>query len=114
MMLSEILPNTGKQFAFKYEYDFGDGWNHEVRYEGSPPLEQGKKYPLCLEGERSCPPDDVGGVWGYAEYLEALADPKHERHEEFMEWNGPFAPDDFDPKKATREMKKGLPDWRRM
>lgn len=113
-MVSELLPKTGKQFAFKYEYDFGDGWEHEVLYEGSPPLEKGKKYPLCLEGERSCPPEDVGGVWGYAEYLEALADPKHERHEEFMEWNGPFDPDEFDPKKATRELKKGQPDWRKM
>ena len=111
-MLSEILPKTGKRFAFKYEYDFGDGWEHEVLYEGSPPPEKGKKYPLCLEGERTCPPEAVGGVWGYAEYLEALADPKHERHEEFMEWSGPFDPDDFDPKKATREMRKGLPDSR--
>jgi hypothetical protein len=111
-MLSEILPKTGKRFAFKYEYDFGDGWEHEVLYEGSPPPGKGKKYPLCLEGERTCPPEAVGGVWGYAEYLEALADPKHERHEECMEWSGPFDPDDFDPKKATREMRKGLPDSR--
>ena len=113
-MVSEILPKTGKRFSFKYEYDFGDGWKHEVLCEGSPPLEKGKKYPLCLEGERACPPEDVGGTWGYAEYLEALADPKHERHEEFMEWSGPFDPDDFDPKKATRNMKKGPPDWRKM
>lgn len=111
-IVSAILPETGKRFAFQYEYDFGDGWEHEVLYEGSPPLEKGKKYPLCLEGERACPPEDVGGVWGYAEYLEALANPKHERHDEFMEWSGPFDPDGFDPKKATREMKKGLPDWR--
>jgi len=113
-MVSEIFPKTGKRFAFKYEYDFGDDWQHEILYEGSPLLEKGKKYPLCLEGERACPPEDVGGVWAYAEYVEALADPKHERHEEFMEWSGPFDPDDFDPKKATREMKKGLPDWRSM
>ncbi|MEQ8667943.1 MAG: plasmid pRiA4b ORF-3 family protein [Pirellulales bacterium] len=112
--VSDILPKTGKRFAFKYEYDFGDGWEHEVFYEGSPHLEKGEKYPLCLEGERACPPEDVGGVWGYAEYLEALANPKHERHDEFMEWSGPFDPDNFDRKKATREMKKGLPDWRSM
>ena len=54
------------------------------------------------------------GCVGYAEYLEALADPKHERHKEFMEWSGPFNPENFDPKKATREMKRGLPDWRKM
>jgi hypothetical protein len=111
-MVSDILPKTGKRFAFNYEYDFGDGWRHEVLYEGSPPLVKGKKYPLCLEGERACPPEDVGGVWGYAEYLAALANPKHECHDEYMEWSGPFDPDDFDRRKATREMRKGLPDWR--
>lgn len=111
-MLSEILPGAGKSFAFKYEYDFGDGWEHEVLYEGSPPLEKGKKYPLCLEGERACPPEDIGGVWGYSDFLEAIADPRHEQHDEFVEWAGEFDPAAFDPKKATREMKKGLPDWR--
>ncbi len=65
-----------------------------------------------MEGEWAGPPEDVGGVWGYAEYLEALANPKHERHNEFMERCGPFDPGAFDPKKATSEMKKGLPDWR--
>lgn len=113
-MLSEILPTTGKRFAFKYEYDFGDGWEHEVLYEGSPALEKGKKYPLCLEGERACPPEDVGGVWGYTDFLDAIADPKHEQHDDFVEWAGEFDPAEFDPKKATREMKKGLPDWRSM
>lgn len=112
IMLNEILPNSGKRFAFRYDYDFGDGWEHEVLYEGSPLSEKGKKYPLCLEGEGACPPEDIGGVWGYADYLEALADPKHELHEDYLEWNGPFDPEKFDPKKATREMKKGLPNWR--
>ena len=112
--LSEILPKIGKRFAFKYEYDFGDGWEHEVLYEGSPPLEKGKKYPICLEGERACPPEDVGGVWGYADFLEAIADPKHEQHDDFVEWAGEFDPAEFDPKKATRGMKTGLPDWRNM
>ena len=111
-MLSEILPKTGKRFAFKYAYDFGDGWEHEVLYEGSPPLEKGNKYPLCLEGERACPPEDVGGVWGYAEFLEVIADPKHEQYYDFEEWAGEFDPAKFSPKKATSEMRRGLPDWR--
>ncbi len=75
-ILSQILPKTKKRFSFKYEYDFGDGWKHEVLFEGRPPLEKYRKYPLCLEGEQACPPEDIGGVWGYADYLEALADPK--------------------------------------
>lgn len=111
-ILSQILPKTNKRFSFKYEYDFGDGWEHEILFEGQPPLEKNRKYPLCVEGEQACPPEDIGGVWGYAEYLEALADPKDECHEEFMEWGGSFAPEEFDPKQATRDMKKGLPDWR--
>jgi hypothetical protein len=113
-MVSDIVPQSGKRFVFKYEYDFGDGWEHEVLFEGCLEPEKGKKYPVCLEGKRACPPEDVGGVWGYEDFLGAIADPKHERHEEFMDWNGPFDPDDFDPKKTTREMKKGLPDWRKM
>jgi hypothetical protein len=52
----------------------------------------------------------VGGVWGYGEFLEALADPEHERHEEFMEWTGPFDAEEFDPKEATKRIRPGLPD----
>jgi hypothetical protein len=58
-----------------------------------------------------CPPEDVGGTWGYEEFLEAMADPDHERHEEFLGWRGPFNPEDFDPA-ATRAMHRGLPDRR--
>ncbi len=114
-LVGEIVPKTGKRFNFKYEYDFGDSWEHEVLFEGCPPLEQGKKYPLCLEGEGACPPEDVGGVWGYLEFLAAIADPKHEQHSELLEWcGGSFSPDKFDPAGATRRMLKGLPDWRKM
>jgi len=49
-MVSDVVPQSGKRFAFKYEYDFGDGWEHEVLFEGCPEPEKGKKYPLCLEG----------------------------------------------------------------
>ena len=77
--------------------------------------EKGKKYPLCLEGERACPPEDVGGVSGYDDFLAAIGDPKHEEHRNLLRWcGGKFSPDEFDPAKATGEMKKGLPDWRKM
>ncbi|HEY7326989.1 MAG TPA: plasmid pRiA4b ORF-3 family protein [Gemmataceae bacterium] len=110
--LSAVLPKSGRRFAFEYEYDFGDGWRHEVLFEGCLRAERGKRYPLCVEGERACPPEDVGGTWGYEEFLEAMADPHHERHEEYMGWRGPFNPEAFDPVKATKRMKRGLPDWR--
>jgi hypothetical protein len=106
--LRQLLPKTGKAFRFKYEYDFGDGWLHEILFEGYRPVEKGMKYPVCLEGKRACPPEDVGGLGGYEEYVDALADPKHERHEELLEWAGPFDSEQFDPKEATKQMRQGL------
>jgi hypothetical protein len=92
---------------FEYEYDFGDGWEHEVLFEGSPPVDPKAKYPLCLEGERACPPEDCGGVWGYGDFLAAIANPKHEEHESMLEWiGGRFDPEVFDSKKATKKMRK--------
>ena len=110
--ISTVVPDDGKRFKFLYEYDFGDSWLHEVLFEGCPSPEKGKKYPLCVEGARACPPEDVGGMGGFYEYLEAIADPKHNEHEHFMEWSGPFDPEMFDVEEATNEMREGLPDWR--
>lgn len=110
--ISDITPNAPKKFSFRYEYDFGDGWEHDILFEGSPNKEPGKKYPLCLEGARACPPEDVGGIYGFYEFLEALADPKHEQHDDFIEWGGDFDPKEFDAGETTKAMKKGLPDWR--
>ena len=110
--ISRLLPKIGKRFSFTYEYDFGDCWEHEILFEGCPKKEPGKKYPLCLEGERACPPEDVGGIYGFYDFLEALSDPKHEQHDDLMEWGDDFDPKKFDAKQATREMKTGLPDWR--
>ena len=112
-MISDIVPKNAQRFVIKYEYDFGDGWEHKVLFEGCPLVDKGKKSPICLEGKRACPPEDVGGVGGYYDFLAAITDPKHEEHESLLEWcGGSFSPDEFDPTKATKAMKKGLPDWR--
>ncbi len=110
--LSSVVPEDGKRFRFEYEYDFGDSWEHEVLFEGCSRAEKGVRYPLCLEGERACPPEDVGGTYGYQEYLEAMADPDHEEHSEYLAWRGPFAPEAFDARATTRRMRRGLPNWR--
>ena len=112
--VSKIVPADGKRFRFDYEYDFGDGWEHEILFEGYLRAEKGSRYPLCLEGQRACPPEDVGGSGGYEEYLEAMANPKHEEHESFMEWRGTFDPEAFDARAASRAMRTGLPNWREM
>lgn len=112
--ISQIVPKDGKRFDFLYQYDFGDSWNHKVLFEGCLRAESGQRYPLCIEGERACPPEDVGGIRGYAEFLEALADLNHEQHEDFVQWGGDFDPEMFDAAKTTKAMRRGLPDWRRM
>ena len=106
VLLSKLLPKSSRKARWIYEYDFGDGWRHEVLFEGFPPNDPKAKSPLCLEGERACPPEDCGGPWGYGDYLAAIADPQHEQHEEMLEWRGPFDPEAFDPRKATKEMRK--------
>lgn len=112
--VSDILPNTGKGFRFQYEYDFGDSWHHEVLFESVVQTDPKVHYPVCLEGNRACPPEDCGGIWGYPDFLEAIQNPKHERHAELLEWVGRrFDPEKFDAARATKAMKKGLPDWRR-
>lgn len=104
--LGRLIPKAGRKPRWVYEYDFGDGWRHEIVFEGFVPVDPKAKYPQCVEGERACPPEDCGGPWGYADYLAALRDPKHEQHEDMLEWRGPFDPEAFDPKTATREMRK--------
>jgi hypothetical protein len=89
--LRDIAPEAGAKFF--YEYDFGDGWEHVLLVEKILPPDPSVRYPVCVKGKRACPPEDCGGVWGYADLLEALADPKHEQHQELRDWIG----DDFDP-----------------
>ena len=103
-MLSQIVPKDGKRCRFMYEYDFGDGWLHEIVFEGKPEAQPGVIYPRCLEGERRCPPEDVGGPGGYQEYLEALADPSHENHKDFFQWRGKFDPESFDLSQVQQQL----------
>ena len=86
-----------------YEYDFGDGWEHRITLEKILPYESGQALPKCLAGRRSCPPEDVGGVWGYQEFLEAYQDKNHPDHERMVEWVGEyFDPEQFDVAEVNR------------
>jgi len=91
MKLCEMAPAVKNKFI--YEYDFGDGWDHEIKVVKVGPPVEGANYPVCLAGELACPPEDCGGVWGYYEMLDVLKDPQHEGYEELAEW----LEDDFDP-----------------
>jgi hypothetical protein len=81
-----------------YVYDFGDDWRHVVAYEGASPAEPGRRYPACVAGARACPPEDCGGVHGFADFLAAIADPKHPEHADLLAWvGGHYDPDAIDP-----------------
>lgn len=100
-MLSEkgvrLSKALGSETEFEYEYDFGDGWRHRVVVEGIAKPDMLLTLPICLAGENACPPEDVGGVPGYTEFLEALADPRHAQHKDYRTWiGGIFDPAGFD------------------
>lgn len=93
--LSDIV--SVKQRSFIYEYDLGDSWQHEVLIENVGPSEPGQRYPICLEGRRACPPEDVGGIGGFYQFLNAIADPNHPEHQYLLKWAaGSFNPEAFD------------------
>ena len=96
-----------EKVKFLYEYDFGDSWEHELLVEKILPRDEGKRYPVCLTGKRACPPEDCGGIWGYASFLEAIRDPEHPEHDEMLEWvGGEFDPDIFDLDEVNRELQR--------
>lgn len=84
-----------------YYYDMGDYWEHQVVWEGIAPRTSGTKYPLCLAGERACPPEDCGGTGGYKKLLRVLRNPSHKEHNSMLEWLGrKYDPEDFSPEKV--------------
>lgn len=79
--------------SFTYLYDFGDGWEHKVTIKKTLPSAEPKRYAICIGGGNACPPEDVGGPYGYADYLAAIRDKNHQEHDEMVEWGR----EDFDP-----------------
>lgn len=103
--IGEVL--TKPKAKLGYEYDFGDGWEHDVILEKILPPEQGVKYPVCTDGKRACPPEDCGGVWGYANMLEVMDDPEHPEHDEMAEWLGEeFDPEAFSVEAVNKALRK--------
>ena len=88
--------------AISYEYDFGDGWEHTVLVEQ---VETAEGAPLVLAGANACPPEDVGGSTGYADFLRVMANPADPQHDRMMVWaGGPFDPVAFDLGRANGEV----------
>jgi len=101
--VSDYLSEPGA-FAY-YDYDFGDGWGHDVLLEGVLLAEPGERYPKCVGGERACPPEDCGGLGGYHNLIQVLRKRGNREYRETVAWLQnhaknyyPFKPDHFDPK----------------
>jgi Plasmid pRiA4b ORF-3-like protein len=98
---------AGKGDVLRYTYDFGDWWEHEITVEDAFAADPDGRYPACLDGARACPPEDVGGAFGYGELLAALADPEHPRHELMHGWLGrEFDPAAFDPGRVSTLLRR--------
>jgi hypothetical protein len=89
--LSAVLGRVGAKMI--YEYDLGDSWEHGIVLEKQLPVDPNTKYPVCTDGRLACPPEDCGGILGFYDLVEAIADPNHEQHQELRDWLGY----DFDP-----------------
>lgn len=104
--LDEVAAQRTK---LRYTYDFGDDWRHEVLVEEVRAPLPGERLPVCLAGRRACPPEDVGGAYGYDNFLAAYDDPSHPEHDEYRTWVGRFfAPADFDRDETTSLLQREL------
>ena len=85
--------------SIEYEYDFGDGWEHEISLEKILSPDSASNIPVCLDGKMNCPPEDSGGVWGYSNFLQIINDPGHPEFREYRDWLG----SDFDPEYFNKD-----------
>ena len=92
--LIDWLPKRVEQCL--YTYDFGDTWDHTVLFEKILPAEK-KKYPVCVAGKNTCPPEDCGGPGGYERKQEVIKNPKTEEDREIVEWMGLEEDEKYDP-----------------
>jgi len=103
--ISDVLKKEKEKII--YEYDFGDGWVHDVLLEKILPGNEKMIFLICLEGKMACPPEDCGGVWGYSDMLEILKQPKHEEYDNIIEWLGEeFDPEHFDKEEVNNILKR--------
>ena len=95
-----------KGSAFLYEYDFGDTWIHRLVVEDILEPDSSHRHPVCLAGERACPPEDCGGPFGYARLLGIISNPGHEEYQDMVAWlGGQFFPATFSLEKVNRHLK---------
>ena len=92
---------------FGYTYQFGDGWQLEIKVEKSAPLEKGLSYPVCIAGDRAGPPEDCGGLEAFHDMLACIKEPHTDLGREWLEWLGPeYEPAACDLDKINKALRK--------
>jgi hypothetical protein len=94
-----------KKSKLLYLYDFGDNWEHVITVEDIVPATENSKVPICLEGQRACPPEDCGSIPGYEDIVDAIKNPKKKESKELLEWLGEYDPEEFDVKEINSVLK---------
>jgi hypothetical protein len=82
------LTSVLRTATLNYVYDFGDSWQHSIKIERTLPGALALELPMCVGGANATPPEDCGGVSGYEEFVEAMADPAHPEHDAMAQWVG--------------------------
>ena len=105
--LEQVAPRVKDKIL--YTYDFGDDWDHDIVVEKILDRDPAVTYPRCTGGRRAAPPEDCGGIWGYAELIDVLNDPSHPEHDDRLEWLGlddatEFNPAEFSAEEVTQEL----------
>ena len=103
--LQQLLPRA--ESRLQWSYDFGDSWHDDIVVEAIEAPSPHVRYPMCTAGERACPPEDCGGVFGYEQLRAVLADHAHAEHEHWRDWVGVgFEPGAFDQMAATARLRR--------
>jgi hypothetical protein len=106
--LRDVAPRVRSRLA--YWYDWGDDWWHDLVVEAIDPPDPALRYPRCVAGERATPPEDVGGIHGYAKFRRAIRSPRHEEHETNLTWvGGAFDPEAFSVSRANARLRGPWP-----
>lgn len=85
VILHDFLKKAGDKMS--YTYDFGDDWKHFITLEKIVE-DDGSYLPTCIEGERACPPEDIGGLPGYLEFVKIMKNPRDAEYDERVDWYG--------------------------
>jgi Plasmid pRiA4b ORF-3-like protein len=112
---------------FTYTYDFGDYWQHHVRVEKVLPPTALSAHPVCVNGRRACPPEEVGGPEGYNqrtldqfswsfEAVDRLLAGENIFEDDVPTWFWNYRPEHFDREQVNQKLAKvyqlkGNPDF---